>query len=137
MDPKTKTLTYAYLFELNDEIDDVIEFFVENSIRIDCQYNTELTLDAQSMFINQEDTQASAMAQGDLSENFRIKIFADSQYRQEVTSDSILNMGHDVYVSVEQDKHWRPCKKFIRLSSALLTPHLISCRLLSGLDRSF
>lgn len=122
MDPRTKTLTYAYLFELNDEIDDVIEFFVENSIRIDCQYNTELTLDAQSMFINQEDTHASATAQGDLGENFKIKIFADSQYQHEVTSDSILNMGHEVYVSVEQDKHWRPCKNSSHLNFRLVDP---------------
>ena len=106
MNQATKTITYGYLFELNDEIDETIEFFIDNSIQIDCNYNTQLTLDAGSMFINQEDTYVVETAQGQLQDNFKLRVFADSQYKNEVLAHNILNMGQAVYVQVEQEKSW-------------------------------
>ena len=110
MNSKTNMLTYAYLFELNDEIDDSIEFFIDSTVQIDCNYNTELTLDAASMFINQEDTLVATSAHGKLQDNFSLRVFADSQYSKEVLAHNILNMGQEVYVLVEQEKSWTTCK---------------------------
>ena len=112
MDTDAKVITYGYLFELNDEFDGTIEFFVDNTIQIDCAYNTELTLDASSMFINQEDTVVTTQAHGQLQDNFNLRVYADSQYKNEVKEHNILNMGQVVYVAVEQEKNWAICKYY-------------------------
>jgi len=81
--------------------DETIEFYVDTDVAASCQYCTKFVVDAKGFYVNQEDVSAAKEAIGDWSEDFSCKLFSDSEYNNQLTDSSIINMGQNIYGLVE------------------------------------
>ena len=77
-----------------------IEFYVDHRMQADCKYPTEVVLDNQQFWVNQEDVAASGADTGELAGEFTCDFYSDPARQQPINSDNIVNMGDTIYGQV-------------------------------------
>lgn len=86
----------------DDDVSDVIEFFVDHTIDASCKYDPEVKVDAK-FWVNQEDVFMDIAEEGKLDELFSCKFFEDATRKNEIKSHNIVNMGEMLYGEVDSD----------------------------------
>merc|ERR1712157_648425 len=79
---------------------ETIEFYVDTSVSASCTYNPYVNVDADGFWVNQEDVDAAGEASGSLKECFDCNFYADAARENKIGSDNIVNMGENIYGSV-------------------------------------
>ena len=77
-----------------------IEFYVDHKMEAACKYPTEVVLDPQNFWVNQEDVSAAGGDYGDLAGEFSCDFYSDPQRQQPIQSGNIVNMGDTIYGQV-------------------------------------
>jgi len=78
----------------------VIEFYVDTDVAATCHYCTKFIIDADGFYVNQEDVSAAEKAIGKWKDDFKCKLYSDEDRTQQLTEDSIINMGANVFGQV-------------------------------------
>jgi len=82
------------------EDNQIIEFYVDTSIDATCSYCSNIFIQADGFWINQEDVEAAKQAGGNLTELFDCKLYADENRSDEIEDHNIVNMGQKIYGTV-------------------------------------
>ena len=78
-----------------------IEFYVDTTVEASCKYNSTVVVDADGFWINQEDVEVARANQGDLRDTMDCKFYADSEYKNQIGGNNLVNMGQTIYGRVE------------------------------------
>ena len=79
----------------------VIEFYVDHRAEASCEYNTDIELQGDGFWVNQEDVEAFEEGSGDLASQFDCEFFSDPGRTKQIQEDNIVNMGDTLYGHVK------------------------------------
>lgn len=89
-------ITYEVKIKANDKDrfrDKTIEMFVDTTVSAECVFDTRVEIDAAGFWMNQENVDALGHAQGSFSNEFECRFYRDEDYKDQIDSTDIINMG--------------------------------------------
>lgn len=100
--PSEGKITYEVRIKANDKDrfndgEGVIEMFVDTTVEAECVFDTRVEVDAAGFWMNQENVEALGDAQGSFKDEFECRFYRDEDYKDQIKSTDIINMGERIY----------------------------------------